>query len=296
MIFLGYAFTSGNYTLDSTPSDSTGFDEMSISSAVWDELYLSNDTTIAPTDAVPTEWDFNTCLHALFNENLQAGNVSFYASEVSAVLVKRRKAGEINWITLATIDVTSPESLTFEYLDNTPQSRATYEYMVVPVVGGVEGYSNSSQITTDFCGLFILSADGRSATTQLDVSIVEQRNGQQTVVQTLNRKYPFVVSSSQNDFDSGTVSAVWIPYHPETDEWDIPGAVEYRNAVKDILNSRNPILIRYEDGRMWLVHISNLAITDTQEGFSEKVTTAFSWTEIGDGDSGADLKSYGFTT
>lgn len=293
MIWMNYVFAGGEYSLDSTPHFSSSFNNVSIGAGAWDELYLTKDDNQGNAESIPDAWDYNTCLHATFDGDLKAGNVSFYATEVTSMLIKRREVGTLNWVTLANLAVNDADDLSFEYFDTTTQSNKKYEYAIVPIIGTVEGSASTAMVDSSFNGLFIVAGD-QVVGTQLDVVITQQRNRQASVVPTLNRKYPFVVSNAALDYDSGSVAAVWLAYDKANDTWDIQHGAKYRSSIEDLLNSGAPMLLKYEDGRMWLISVSGSAITNAPEGTSQKITTTFEWTEIGDANSEDDLRANGF--
>lgn len=296
MFLLNYTFTRGVYSLDSTAPTQSVMDNVEIQHGIFDELFVSNDASTWSDDPIPSEWGYDTCLHALFNGTLTAGNVDFYLDDVTALVIKRRIAGTIDWDVIATVDVHDASDMSFERLDYTAAANTAYEYTVVPIINGVEGSSNVIGVTAEFDGLFLLCGSGVSMQNlhaNLDISVKEQRNQQVSVVQTLGRKYPFVVHNSINDYDSGSTSFVWLPYDADTDSWDMNNGHIARKTLNDFLHQRRPILMKVDDGRIWIISISGTQITSEQENYSQKYTSSFEWTEIADANSGSDLREYG---
>jgi len=292
MIFLGYAFAGGNYTLDPTPTNESDVTNVTIQNGIYDYLYATVNALSYSTDK-PTGWDFGTRLNADFNNNLLAGNITFALGKVSSLRVKRRKYGETNWSTIyEQYPIITSDDLSILYYDKTARSNTKYEYAIVPVFGQSEGYLFSEMLTTNYQGIFI--TDGTNIfNTELDVTISEKRTKQRTVVTTINRKYPYVISNGSNNYNSGTISAQWLEYDHETDDWDVDGGRNYLADLKDFLNNNSPKLIKYQDGRMWLAEISSSDITDTEDASHSQVHTSFDYTEIGDCDSGNDLYDNG---
>ena len=291
MIFLGYAFAGGSYTLDPTPTTVNDVTSVAIQNGIYDYLYATINALSYSTDK-PTGWDFGTRLSADFNNNLLAGNIAFALEEVSSLRVKRKKYGETNWATLYEQPVSTSDDLSILYYDKTARSNTKYEYAIVPVFGQSEGYLFTKLLTTDYQGIFI--SDGTNVFgTELDVEISEKRTKPRTVINTINRKYPYVVSNGSNNYGSGTVSAQWLEYDPETDDWNTDTCHDYVEGLKDFLNNNSPKLIKYQDGRMWLAEVSSPDITDSEDECHLQIHTSFDFTEIGDCDSGSDLYDNG---
>lgn len=284
---LGYAFAGGQYTLDPTPVSENNANTIKIENAVFDEFY-GNSTALEYSETIPIVWDFDTLFHAYFNNNLLAGNISFAVSEINKLRLKRRVKGSSNWVTIYEQTVNTADDLAVEYYDITARANTTYEYTIVPVFDQVEGSLYTNEITTDFQGLFIVDRDNVFAT-ELDVVISEKRNKPRSVITTINRKYPYVISNGSNNYDSGNVSAQWLEYNSNDDSWDIEQARNYVHTLKDFLNNGSPKLIKYQDGRMWLIEVSSPEIIDTEDDAHLQVHTSFDWVEIGDCDKGSDL-------
>lgn len=287
MIFLGYAFAGGIYSLDSTPITQRDNTSIVISNGIFGELYATSKTEGYST-VIPEDWSFDTLFHARFDGNLLAGNVNFAASEVKLLRLKRRIKGKSQWTTIYEQIIKSAEDFSFEWLDKTARANTTYEYTIVPVFDKVEGSLFTNEITTDFNGLFIMDKDNIFAT-ELDVVISEKRNKPRNIITTINRKYPYVISNGSNDYDSGSVSAQWLEYDYRDDSWDNDNRYDYVRNLKDFLNNGSAKLLKYEDGRMWLIDISSSEIVDSEDDGRLQVHTSFDWVEIGDCDSGVDL-------
>ncbi|MEG2381078.1 MAG: hypothetical protein RSB38_05225 [Oscillospiraceae bacterium] len=287
MFFFGQTFAGGLYSLDAAPSCTKEITEVQISNSISDEIYMTSQPLNYST-SIPTTWDFDTILHAKFNNNLLAGNVEFAVGEVSKLRLKRRKRESVKWDILLEQPVSTIKDLHIEWEDRTARANTSYEYAIVPMFGDVEGSFFASDITTDFRGLFIMDRDNTFAT-ELDVKITEQREKPRAVIKTINRKYPFVISNGKNDNNAGSLSAQFLEYYPESDDWNVDGVRLYLDNLKDFLNNGTMKLIKYEDGRMWLIDLSSPSITDTEDGMQAMVHTSFDWVEIGDCDDSSDL-------
>lgn len=291
-MFLGGTFTGGLYSFDATPLPNANIVDIRLSNAIVDGLYVTTEDLIYSTE-IPTSWNFSTVMYAKFMNNLLAGNIDFALSEVDKLRLKRRKQGDLNWVTLYEQSVLVADDLLLEWIDITARGNTSYEYTIVPVFGDVEGSFFASKITTDFRGLFIMDRD-RIFATELDVQISEQRNKPRSVVTTINRKYPFVISNGDNNYDSGSVSAQFLEYDSVSDDWKLKDGRSFVSSLKDFLNGGSAKLLKYEDGRMWLIDVSSATVTDSESETCEQVHTSFDWVEVGDAEDPSTLYDYNF--
>jgi len=287
MIFLGYSFAGYTDSQSRSRVASESVTDVTAAYAVFDDLHILRQIT-EPDQSIELAWDPYTLLFCEFNGSLLAGNVDYYLESVDMVRLKRRKEGELEWMTIWQQPVYEASDLSFHFLDFTARAGQAYEYVCVPVCGGVEGEAESFKITSEFDGLVI--ADGAVAFgSQFDAEVTQTRNSPATVVNTINRRYPYVIRNSANNYDSGTAVAFFAEYDRDIDDVDTDTAWDHRSELKDFLVSGTPKILKFRDGRMWLVSISSSQITDEKAGHDDLVHTSFEWTEIGDCDSSDDL-------
>lgn len=288
MIFLGTAFAAytDSYSGTLTPSESVTL--VTAGGAIYDDLYVSAIVTGPDASETEREWDAFTILHCTFDGTLAAGNVDYYAENVDMVRIKRRKVGELQWVTIWQQDINSTEDLDFDIVDYAARSGYEYEYSCVPVVAGVEGSAQGFRVMSEFDGLFLAESDVAFGSL-FDTKITSQRNSPVSVVNTINRRYPYVIRNSANNYESGSATAFFAEYNSDVDDVDAANGWVYRNKLKDFLFDGKPKIMKFRDGRMWLVSISSPQVTDEEAGHEWLVHTNFEWTEIGDCDNGDDL-------
>jgi hypothetical protein len=280
-------FAAGPHALDTTPPVEKTGDSITVFGCEADDLFATSSLLPYSTE-IPGDWDIHTLLHAAFNDSLLAGNINFYLNEIRVLRLKRRAKGTLKWLTLYEQEISNVGDLNLVWYDISARSGVSYEYTIVPVFDHVEGALFSNEIASDFRGLFIMDKDS-IFTAHLDVKIIENRNKPCAVVTTINRKYPFVVSNGMNNYDSGSVSAQFVEYDPGNNVWDIDGARRYVRNLKDFLYSGNAKILKYEDGRMWLISVSSPQISDDEDDYHAQVHTSFDWAEIGDCENTSDL-------
>lgn len=292
MIFLGMTFGAGAHTLDYTPTHLNNVNSLTLKNGVFDDLFITQNTNQSYSTSISKEWDFDTILHAEFNGDLLAGNVDFTAEQVSDVRIKRRKKDTFDWLTLFQIPITSHESFQFERFDPYTQSGVEYEYALVPVLNGTEGNFNINNVKSEFPGLFIVEKEQRFDTI-LETAISTQKNRPSAIVNTLGRKYPYVILNGENNYYSGNVSAIFIEKDIERCYWRIKDGYNYRKNLLEFLCNGKPKILKYYDGRIWMISIVDNP-TEAVDSHEDAPTTSFSWAEIGNCESSIDLYTYGF--
>ena len=251
-----------------------------------DELQISKN----PDLSTYTEWDFDTILHGRFEDNLTAGNVDFAASFVDCVRIKMKPSNEYRWRTVYEHTINNNEDFMFKYLFPYARGGESYDFSLTPVYsGGIEGNINKSTIISEFDGLYIMEADrGYQAYLNLDIS---HRNNRQTTIQTtLGRKYPFIISNGDSNYVSGEITATFIQNKNQL--YDVENGWKYRKNVNEFLMDGLPKIIKYEDGRMWLVSIEGNPDEDYSQ-HQQMPIHKIQFIEIGDCDDTVSLYNAG---
>ena len=170
MIFLGRTFCGARNSIDCTSTNVAKVNLFTIKSGIYDALYISKNTSRSYEATMPIVWDFNSLLHASFQNNLNGGNVDFTLDQVSSVRVKRRKKNTFDWITLFEIPIASEADFHFEKFDKYVRSNIEYEYLATPVLNGIEGTSYTNSVLSEFEGIFIIEKE-RAFKTILETEI-----------------------------------------------------------------------------------------------------------------------------
>lgn len=290
MIFMGYAFAGGGHSMDSTPAGDGSYASVALSGGKFDSLLGSRADKTAE-DLKSGDWDFDTILRALFQGNTLAGNIDYAVSEIDKLRLKRRKKGDLEWITLFDKVVTTADDLSMIYDDPTA-GIGTYEYAVVPVIGGIEGAFFANSIESDFNGMFVIDQSGIYGT-ELEVECSSSVNQPSTVVATLARKYPYVIHNPSIRYESGSASGYFV--EKKNNDYDTKGALAFRTKLDKFLLNGYPKILKIYDGRMWLIDVTS-NITKQDQGHPEFVTTSFEWTETGDCENFDDLFAAGLVS
>lgn len=289
MIFLGYNFLQDRYSWQPVPTNLTNLEDVKIENGIYDHFNITKDVDFPYITTYPTTWDLSTQLDADFNGNINAGNIDYVASQISAVRVKRRKKGEFRWYTLYDVPVNSLEDVDFVRYDYFAQNETEYEYAIVPIIGNVEGEYAMNSILSEFYGIFI--TDGESNYKFKSNASYDSFERVRTtgVYEPYGSKYPIIVSNGILNYDMGTFSGD-VVVMDSTENLDRKATVERLEAIKDFLSSPNAKILKDFNGNIWLVGLSdNVPLSYYSEVGMGFAKVSFNWAEIGDANSGDDL-------
>lgn len=290
MLFCGYGFFKNDKSLDYTPTFINGINTITIKNGIFDDLYIIgkiiNYTIIDPNKI---EWDFDTILHAKFEGNLFVGNVD-WGKDIEKVRIKRREKNTHNWLTLFDVEIDDADDFKFEKFDKYARSQTWYEYALVPIVGGIEGNFSVNEVYSEFDGMFITEKD-LTYGTRLETSLTNiKKVNTYTVVDTVYGQYPYTIRNGNNRYYSGTASGFFTEDLCEKEE--IVNTWKFREKVEDFLTNGQAKILKYYDGRMWLI-IPSMDIIEEDKGHNDFVATSFDWVEVGDAENNNDLYNFG---
>lgn len=293
--FIGYNFFSDGDALNSAPSMVNNITTIRLTNAIYDHFNVTKDTSTEVTTTIPTEWDFDTVMNADFEGDLNAGNVDFLVEQVSAIKIKRRITGTFNWLTLKTIPINTIEDFTFVFNDLLNGYGTQYDYALVPVMEDVESEYIINSILSEFNGVFI--GDQNTIYKFLyDVSYgtnaVNQKVG---TFEPLGNQYPIIVANGDLSYESGVVSATILnTNYDDIRKIDPPAIVQEKNAIKSFLTNKGAKILKDWNGNKWLCMVTNNPQITYKIGSNMAIPQVqFSWTQIGDSESQADLYNNG---
>ncbi len=238
----------------------------------------------------PKIWHKCIVFHATFNNNnLSAGNFDYMISEVSSMIIKRRPLNSVEqWLPIFEQKIYSEmdsNEFNFMFTDYLVKNKKEYEYKLVPILaGGTEGfpiyatYEEDDHKSVNFSGIFICEPDSVYSTI-LDVNVTAQKNKPANTITTIGKRYPFVLCGTENNYYTGTVNGLFA--QPiKKGEWNFENSWDFREKFNEFLLDGKTKLLKYYDGRMWLVNIYDPVINKEEE-HEYKVITSFNWAEIG---------------
>lgn len=281
MLFLGTTFFGARYTLDPSPTIAKDIKNIYIENGTFDQLFVSKNPDLKVENGYDS-WDYDTILNATFDDKtLDAGNSGFSLRNTDYVLVKCREVGTFDWTPIYVKKINTVEDFKINVKDYYRSSNTIYEYMVVSVCNGIENTYVSKEVKSYFDGLFICDKDNIYGTLyNLDV-MDPTRNIKSSTKALLNKQYATTVSNGRSNYDSGTASGAFIKFNQDTNEIDISGGIKYRNSIKNWLSNNKPKILKFYDGRTWLISVTE-NITDTTDSNNNIRKISFDWVEIGD--------------
>lgn len=293
MLFCGVAFCKMLHSMDTTttnPKDITG---LRLQNGVYDEFYLTADGAQPYTTTIPSQWDYNTLLYAHFNGDLMAGNINFVLEQVTSVLIKRRESGTNDWVNILQKPISTIDDFKFITEDKYARAGVNYDYALVPVINTTEGSLNIQSITPEFEGIFIMEKD-TSYHSVANISMSTTKNRPSAIINTIDSPYPYVVTNGENNYYTGSTSAMFVRTDKDMYDWQFYDSWKYRDDLMEFLCNGEPKILKHFDGRMYLISVVDNPSQD--EGVSNFYPqTTFNWVEIGDADNQLDLYNNNLT-
>lgn len=283
MLFLGTTFFSGAHTIDPPAVNISPITEISLTNGVYDHLYVGKSVD-EEVDVTNNEWTENTLLSAPFDENLDAGNSGFSLRNTDTVIIKRREKGQIDWATIYVKPIKTIDDFKLIYFDRYARSNTNYEYVLCSVCNGIENSYVLKEVYSQFDGFFVVDQNNSYGTFfNLDGGDT-QRNaaGEATVL--LNNRYAKVIKNNISNYDTGTASGVFLKMYRSGENScniDIDDSYEIRMDVMDFLMNGKPKILKWNDGRIWLIAVTG-SPTDSQEQEGTNLRKiSFQFAEIG---------------
>lgn len=281
MIFLGTTFCSGGNALFPSTTNPGTLLAIQVWDGTYNQIYLSTDTSMTVNN-LNDEWTFETKMNATFNDGtLDAGNSGFSLRNTDHVVVRRREIGTMDWTVIHVQEVHAVEDLNVNIIDKYARSGVEYEYSVSSFVNGIENSYIINNVYSEFEGYYITDKDCLYGTIYNVDGCDTTRNVTNQVIEMLNSKYMNVVSNSALNCDSGSITAAFFKMDEDTKEINREEGFKYRNAVKDRLANKKPLILKIDDGRIWMIKVSG-SINDVTDGHRDLRSITFEWVEVGD--------------
>ena len=225
---------------------------------------------------------------------------------ISNLLVKRQDASDVSgdWLTLYSQPITQASDMDFTFIDFLNQHGKTYRYALVPLLtqqqGDIDveiegGYTVSDDVLSVFDGVFVANSNGsqklKAATEYGDL----ETNQDVGVLTTIGNKYPFVVSNSNLNYHSGSISALIVPSDFYTNgDLDRLSIVERREAIEKFLTDKTAKILKDWNGNIWLItFVENVEVSFADDYGMGLGTLSAKWVEIGNVNDQTDLKQTG---
>ena len=288
MIFLGLSLFGDESCVNPTATYLEKMTYVELKHGNYDDLYISNDVSGTVNELIPDQWEFDTVLHATFEDVTDAGNVGWNLSNTTNILVKRRESGASDWTTIAEREVHTLADFNFAGIDYYARSKTDYDYAIVATLQHVEGNYNISTVHSEFDGIHIAEKDTIYGTIITDDYVDTVRNIPSSVTALPNMRYPKYISNSVANYDTGSCSGTFVYFNQETCDFDFDHIANQTYFVMDVLANRKPKILKIGDGRMWLIMVTGNPTDSGKDHLYNRVIN-FEWAEIGDYNSEKDM-------
>jgi hypothetical protein len=289
MIFMESFFCGESASVACTPTSIAQITKVTLSNAWFDDIRMTRNTDETISERVQQFWDYDTIMHAKFDNDTYAGNVKWDIERVSYLLIKRKKITDFKWTTIDYKDVqeaTEVEEYHIEGIDITAVPGYTYQYAVVAIVDNVEDEYSIDTVEVKCHGIVMADATALYYTYLTDMFLDNVSVTPNSVVETMYDRYPTIVRNTLANYEQVTVNAEFIPYVDEC-EFDYGDDVlrnKYNKEVKMFLRNGYTKILKSENGQIWLGYITTPPSDSAdQYYYTRKVT--FTLTETGDTDS-----------
>ena len=293
MIFLGNTFCSGRYALLPPTNIIANITAIQIFNGVYSRIFLSTnkDLTIQEID---NPWDEYTQMNADFSKGIDAGNSGFSLKNTNNVVIKRRELGTYDWMTIYVREINKIEDFNIVINDTYARAGTEYEYSISSFLNGMENSYVIQNVYSDFDGFYITDKDCLYGTIYDVDGCDTSRNITAKTLGLLNSKYMTVVSNSELNCDSGSISGTFLKMDDYNSEINRSASLEYRNNFKNRLANKKPLILKVDDGRIWMIRVTSNP-NDNMGGHRDIRQISFEWVEIGDVNDMKTLYMNGFS-
>ena len=297
MIFLGDLLSGNVMSVPCTPTDVNNITKLELSNGWYDDLRITHNVTEELESEVNQDWDWDTILHAKFDDSVGAGNVLWNLDTVSHLLIKRKKVDDFKWITLETHKIETIEDFNIRNIDKTAKPNYQYQYAAVPIKNGVEDFYSTCDVEVKSNCLVIIDRDSIWQTNITDNYLDSTSVVPNTVVETMYETYPTIVRNTNANYETISVNASFYP----SDENgcsiiidDDAKRIDYSDKAKMFLRNGKAKILKREDGRCFLGYVTTPP-TDTADSDYRNRKISFSITEIGNIENEQDLYDCGLS-
>ncbi len=248
-------------------------------------------------------WSTSTKLHAKFQNSIVAGGLAYDMNNDNrncGFFIKRRAVPDLLWTTVGYINsqdlILDGDLLNGSFIDRTAFPNEDYEYIVISVFNGEE-LQSSSPSTAVHCwtdGIAVSEID-KTYYTLLEANInnITQNKGA-ALVEPFNGKFPFAFKNGMLNYITGSAQGLFAPldndycHYMFDNEKHKNATWKYREEFREWLCNGKPKILKYFDGRTYLISINDTVSDDDGEHNFKNITT-FNFTQIGNADSTKDL-------
>ena len=288
MFFL-YGMSSDENSISTTPTNNIT-NTIKILNGIFDQINILNSISLSTNNFdtnKPVNYTPETLFNALFQGNLDAGELGSLISQLDHLEIQRKEYNSNEWLTLYSIYKNTYGNIVsdFTLYDTYTQNNTLYNYRVVPVDSyGNYGYVLQNDVLSYFNNAFI--CDGKNIFKLTNEYTLDntQRNQISAVYTPLNSKYPYITYNALTNYDSGSVSAVLL-----TDTSQNNSSIDRKAQVKLVddftnwlLNGKAKILKDF-NGNFKIISIINAVTKGYYKELGNGICSVnFTYNEVGD--------------
>lgn len=283
MMFFGSMMCADIMSVPCTPTDINDITRIELSNGVYDDLRVTKNVEEELSSEVNQEWDWDTILHAKFDNHTGCGNVNWNLSAVSHLLVKRKKINDFKWTTVRVQEVETKEDFNLKDIDITATPNYEYQYAAVPIIDGVEGFYSIDTVEVKTNSILLADKDEIWNTAVSDNFFDSTSVVPNSVVTTMYDTYPTIVRNTNANYEEFSVSASFYP----VDEAgcvvmveDDKQRIEYSDKAKMFLRNGKAKIMKSMDGRCALTYVTTPPV-DSADGDYRNRKITFTLTEVG---------------
>ncbi|MED3976187.1 hypothetical protein P4639_22575 [Priestia megaterium] len=261
---------------------------------VYDEAYITLDTTTPNTVSKPTQWEFKTIMDSKFQGDLDGGSIGAHGFHVTKIMLYRSVYGTGKWEAVGIFDYDEDYNV-YDYSDRYTQNGVVYQYAIVPVANEIQGDKLlSDTVESSYEGIFITDKD-ENRRLEYDISLGEvSYNTNSAINQPISGEFP-IVTFGKSRYRSGSLST--LPLSRSTVEMHGSGIDKFAEEVNrrrwlDFLNNGRAKVLRMDSGVLMLIVTQNTVVQHKEEDALRALASIqFDYVEIGDIEWNTMLKS-----
>lgn len=285
-MFLGTDMFSGKYAMAPNPVSIGSLTDISLKSGTYDHLFLSSNPQ-KTAENIHDQWEFSTKINADYTESMDGGNTGFSLKNTDTIVIKCREMGTMDWITVCTVPINRLSDFNFIKEYNYAKADTDYDFMIISSIGGIQNSYEFAQCRSDFEGICILDKDSFYKTLYNIDPITITRNSSEAVLSLLNDTHPVIISNSGSNYDSGSISAVFLKLDNKKTATGSK-ATKYRQEIMDWLTNKKAKILKLDNGATKLIRVVGSPV-ESDSGFPELKKIQFDFVAIGDADNEKDL-------
>lgn len=289
-MIVGYTTFDGSFhsTVFDTAIPTSQIDELTIGPGIYDEMYVTLDTTINAVNERPSQWFLKTIINPRFAENLEAGTLSADNHKVTEIQIYRRKInGSNDWVFIGRFAYEFEYNV-YSFIDNTAESGVEYQYAIAPIANEVTGeLTLSDPVKVDYSGVF-LSDNQNNFRLEIDFEMDDVTyNKNSSIMTPLNGQFPITIFGNQN-YRSGSVTFLPISQEQiDSGGSKVDGRLErlQREKVVNFLNNGAAKILRNDNGDVMIITTAGIKSVPKQHQLMDIHSVTFDYTEVGKVDS-----------